>query len=162
MENKTETQVEKFDPATLMDGVRNRIKATFVSLIPDAQWEQMCDAEMKKFFEKTYEMDYYNKPQLNKPKPSEFELIVMDLMKQHCVAYLKELLAKPEYSISKVFENSAVANKMMPKVELSEHLDSMIKEKMPDMMQAMFQRVMADSFYDFFINIQSRIQQKQF
>ena len=37
----TNQQVEKFDPSTLMQGVKDRIKATFVSLIPDAQWEQM-------------------------------------------------------------------------------------------------------------------------
>lgn len=31
-------EVEKFDPSKLMDGVRDRIKATFVALIPDDQW----------------------------------------------------------------------------------------------------------------------------
>lgn len=36
-----ENQVEKFDPSTLMQGVKDRIKATFTSLIPDEQWEQM-------------------------------------------------------------------------------------------------------------------------
>jgi len=43
-------QVQKFDPSTLMQGVRDRIKATFVSLIPDEQWEQMVETEMKSFF----------------------------------------------------------------------------------------------------------------
>ena len=37
MEN--EKAVEKFDPSKLMDGVKDRIKATFVALIPDTQWE---------------------------------------------------------------------------------------------------------------------------
>ena len=36
-----DAQVEKFDPARLMDGVRDRIKATFVSMIPDDQWETL-------------------------------------------------------------------------------------------------------------------------
>lgn len=42
-------QIEKFDPSKLMDGVKDRIKATFVSLIPDEQWEQMVYAESKSF-----------------------------------------------------------------------------------------------------------------
>lgn len=29
--------VEKFDPSTLMEGVRDRIKATFISMIPDLE-----------------------------------------------------------------------------------------------------------------------------
>lgn len=51
-----DTAIEKFDPSKLMDGVRDRIKATFVSMIPDAQWEQLVKAECDKFFnlEDTY------------------------------------------------------------------------------------------------------------
>ena len=44
------TQVQKFDPATLMQGVKDRIKATFVSLIPEEQWEEMVKKEVDKFF----------------------------------------------------------------------------------------------------------------
>lgn len=44
------TQIEKFDPSTLMNGVRDRIKATFVSLIPDEQWEQLVRKEADSFF----------------------------------------------------------------------------------------------------------------
>jgi hypothetical protein len=44
------TDLQKFDPATLMQGVRDRIKATFVSLIPDVQWEQLVQKEIDDFF----------------------------------------------------------------------------------------------------------------
>src|SRR6478609_7514861 len=44
------SEIQKFDPSTLMQGVRDRIKATFVSLIPDEQWNQMVETEMKSFF----------------------------------------------------------------------------------------------------------------
>ena len=47
MNNKT---VEKFNPATLMQGVRDRIKATFVSLIPDNEWDIMVEKEVNEFF----------------------------------------------------------------------------------------------------------------
>lgn len=148
-----ENQVEKFDPSKLMDGVKDRIKATFVSLIPDAQWEQMCNSEMKKFFEPTW-TGYNNKDK----NSSQFEKIVTELMKEQCQKYLKEFFAKEEYSITTIWENSSFAtNGGGQKIRLSEHLDAMVKEKMPEMMQAMFASVMADAFYQFFNNIQNKV-----
>ena len=41
-----DNQVEKFDPSKLMDGVKDRIKATFVSLIPDDAWGNMVEKEL--------------------------------------------------------------------------------------------------------------------
>lgn len=46
-----ESQLEKFDPSTLMQGVKDRIKSTFVSLIPDAQWDSMVQKEIDSFFD---------------------------------------------------------------------------------------------------------------
>ena len=45
-----ENQIEKFDPSKLMDGVKDRIKATFVSLIPDDAWNSMVEKELYVFF----------------------------------------------------------------------------------------------------------------
>lgn len=44
------TDVQKFDPAMLMQGVKDRIKATFVSLIPDDKWDEMVQKEVDDFF----------------------------------------------------------------------------------------------------------------
>ena len=44
-----ENQIEKFDPSKLMDGVKDRIKATFVSLIPDDAWNSMVERELYVF-----------------------------------------------------------------------------------------------------------------
>lgn len=51
MEDSTQStanpnQLQKFDPSKLMDGVRDRIKATFVSLIPDDAWDSMVEKEI--------------------------------------------------------------------------------------------------------------------
>lgn len=46
-----EKQIEKFDPSKLMEGVKDRIKATFVSLIPDDAWEKMVEKEIYIFTE---------------------------------------------------------------------------------------------------------------
>lgn len=40
-----ENQIQKFDPSTLMQGVKDRIKSEFVALIPDEQWKQMIENE---------------------------------------------------------------------------------------------------------------------
>lgn len=42
--------IQSFDPSALMQGVKDRVKATFVSLIPDEQWEQMISREAEEFF----------------------------------------------------------------------------------------------------------------
>lgn len=53
------SQLQKFDPSKLMDGVRERIKATFVSLIPDDQWEALCKREADEFFAEKSRQDYH-------------------------------------------------------------------------------------------------------
>ena len=54
------SEVQKFDPAQLMQGVRERVKATFVSLIPDEQWEQMIKKECDDFFTRNSRYSDYN------------------------------------------------------------------------------------------------------
>lgn len=146
--------IEKFDPSKLMDGVKDRIKATFVSLIPDVQWEQMCKVEMDKFFQPIPKKDYYGK--VESYLPSEFETIVMNLMREQCTLFIKDLISKPEYSMEKIWDSS-ITGKSVQKIKLSDHLDAMIKEKMPEMLQSMVSSVMADSFYHFFNNIQNKL-----
>lgn len=46
-----DNEIEKFDPSKLMDGVKDRIKATFVSLIPDDAWNKMVEDEIYSFTE---------------------------------------------------------------------------------------------------------------
>jgi hypothetical protein len=45
-----ETTIEKYDPSKLMEMVRDRIRATYVSLIPEEQWAQMVKKEIDSFF----------------------------------------------------------------------------------------------------------------
>jgi len=52
-----DNNVEKFDPSKLMEGVKDRIKATFVSLIPDDQWEKMVEKELYVFTEGRIKID---------------------------------------------------------------------------------------------------------
>ena len=58
------TMIEKFDPSKLMDGVKDRIKSTFVSLIPDDAWEKMVEKEIYVFT--TGRIEYEQKCNYNK------------------------------------------------------------------------------------------------
>jgi len=88
-----ETSVEKFDPASLMQGVRDRIKSTFVSLIPDAQWEEMVKAEIDKFLKS----DRWENPK------SPFQKVVEEVIHEKLKEKVK-LLIEEKY-VSTMWEN---------------------------------------------------------
>lgn len=85
------TQVQKFDPATLMQGVKDRIKATFVSLIPEEQWKEMIEKEVGKFF-REYELRQYDTRYV-----SDFSVLVNSLLKEEAEKRMKEYLGSPEF-----------------------------------------------------------------
>lgn len=43
--------VKKFDPASIMQNVKDRIRDTFAGMIPDDQWEIMVQKEVDAFFQ---------------------------------------------------------------------------------------------------------------
>lgn len=153
-ENK---QIEKFDPSKLMDGVKDRIKATFVSLIPDDQWENMVKLESEKFFEKRVtEKDYYGKA--TKWKESEFEELVINIMKEKCKEVIKSFFDDPKYQITHnhKFNNNTMSG--YQEIIMSDYLENIIKEKMPDMMQQMFVNTLSGAFYQLFNQLKNNNQ----
>ena len=87
-----ENQVEKFDPSKLMDGVRDRIKATFVSLIPDDQWEIMVKKEVDKFFKEI------NTSYNQRIETTDFARLVNEVVVTECRQRLKEYLSTHEFN----------------------------------------------------------------
>lgn len=85
------TQVQKFDPATLIQGVKDRIKSTFVSLIPEEQWKEMIEKEVGKFF-REYELRQYDIRYV-----SDFSVLVNSLLKEEAEKRMKEYLGSPEF-----------------------------------------------------------------
>lgn len=85
----TTNEIQKFDPSTLMEGVRQRIKATFVSLIPDDQWEELCKKEIDNFFD---EKNTYNSS--NRDYKSEFsevcKVVLTELSKEKIKQYITD------------------------------------------------------------------------
>jgi CRISPR/Cas system-associated endoribonuclease Cas2 len=83
--------VESFDPSTLMQGVKDRIKATFVSLIPDDRWDEMVKNEVDFFFkikDRGYEQNQY----------SDFQATVNSELVKECKNRLVKYLSSPEFS----------------------------------------------------------------
>jgi len=85
------SEVEKFDPSKLMDGVRDRIKATFVSLIPDEAWNEMVEVEVKKFFDESEEWDN------SRRRTSNFKELVRSVLHEECRRRLVEYLNSTEF-----------------------------------------------------------------
>lgn len=79
------TDVQKFDPSLLMQGVRDRVKATFVSLIPEDHWQNLCEKEVKAFFEvKSQNSSYSNF--------SDFSKICQEVLKEISELKVREFL----------------------------------------------------------------------
>lgn len=103
-------QIEKFDPSTLMQGVKDRIKATFVSLIPDDQWEIMVQKEVDAFFNSEETLVFAEKDKYKdgswsptkyatlEIKQSPFRALVWEHCKEMTYTILKEKVNKEYYS----------------------------------------------------------------
>jgi hypothetical protein len=128
-------EVEKFDPATLMDGVRKRIKATFVSLIPDDKWSELCTNQMNDFFER--KRDRYN----DKFIPCEFDNICNTVLRAIASEKIKEALVKYD---SQVWSNcEPVVNDLileLLKKNASELFAAMISNQVQRVIQDMKSR----------------------
>lgn len=87
-----ENQVQKFDPSTLMQGVKDRIKSEFVSLIPDEQWQQMIKTEVDKFFKET------EKGYSNIQYASEFGILVRNLLTEEAKKRMAEYFSTADFT----------------------------------------------------------------
>ena len=83
--------LEKFDPSALMDGVRQRIKATFVSLIPEEHWEKLCQKEVDAFFNECEVNNNYNRTY-----KSEFREVCKEVLTEVSKEKIKLFIEKYE------------------------------------------------------------------
>lgn len=87
-------EVTKFDPATYVDKVRDRIKQSLVDVIPDEQWNAMLRAEIESFF-KTKTISNYGE---QREQPSEFRRIVMGVIEEETKKRVQAALNGPEWT----------------------------------------------------------------
>jgi hypothetical protein len=122
-------EVEKFDPALLMQGVKDRIKATFISLIPDDKWEQMCKTEIDRFFKGDPEGQYRNK------NYSEFTYVVNGVLTDVTKEKVKAILSGPEY---KSHWNGS-------EYTVSEEIDKILTKNAPKIIATMLGNMMQEA-----------------
>lgn len=123
MDNKT---IQAFDPSALMKGVRDRIKSTFVSLIPDEQWEQMVKKEVDDFLKETTS---YSSNRAN----SEFRNICNQELTEYTKLKLKEIL-NDKY-ISSEWINSGVMVKDAIQEMVTQNMGTIMKNVLGSMVQ---------------------------
>src|SRR5579863_781053 len=115
------SELQKFDPAQLMNGVRDRIKATFVSLIPDEQWESMIKKEVDAFF------DEDRKYRSNYETHSQFKDI--------CYSVFKDITREKLHDYMSTFTSDVWDNGMPV---LNEQLKKALIESAPEILTSMF------------------------
>jgi len=139
-----ENQIEKFDPSKLMQGVKDRIKATFVSLIPDGEWDSMVQKEVEAFFNTEEilifaEKDKYKEGQWHSTKfatleikQSPFRALVWEHCYQMTINVLKEKIDKDYFN-----------NVWSPNEEtLDEKMKGFIKEAAPNAINMFFEKAL--------------------
>jgi hypothetical protein len=89
------TAVQSFDPRSLNDQIRDRIRASVVELIPEEAWRDYIDREIADFFtDRPAGSGLYGKP----GKRAPFAEVCADVMQDVAKTKLHEELNKPEWT----------------------------------------------------------------
>jgi hypothetical protein len=91
------TEVTKFDPATYVDKVRDKIKQSLIDIIPDEQWNTMLKAEIMMFFEGRQERANTYNNEMRKV-PSEFHRIAMNVIEEETKKRVRDMLHTSEWT----------------------------------------------------------------
>lgn len=85
------SDLTKFKPEDYMQKVKDRIKSSFVEMIPDDQWENMIKHEIDEFL-KLRETSGYRKE-----RTSNFSSMVQSQLQEFSKEKLKEYLSSPDF-----------------------------------------------------------------
>jgi len=121
-----EPEIKVYDSNAIIQNVKDKIKDTFVGLIPDAEWEQMIKTEMNRFFNKR-EYD-------NKDRPTDFERVTKEeiekILRGKITTYLKE-----NYESTKWGDNGLIVNDNIQKF-ITENADKILLSLIGGMIQS--------------------------
>lgn len=85
-------EINKFDPADAMKNIKDRIKSSFVELIPDEQWNEMVASEIKSFFYKKSDYSYHRESK------SDFEVLVRNEITKESIKRMAEYFSSQEFN----------------------------------------------------------------
>ena len=135
--------VVPYDPAKLMDAVRDRIKAEFVGLIPEDTWKQMVKAEVDRFFQqqKAYNYGYGNQEKI---LPSQFQEVVWKALEEDTKLRVKAFLDSPEWAGEWESNGTRKAGEAVKKIVVEksgEIVSSMLANAMQQALESMRSRM---------------------
>ena len=94
----TNQQVAQFNPSTIMDGVRDKIKASFIELIPEEHWNAMVQKEIDDYFSENINVNTNNYDKSN--FKSKFQILLRSELESECKLRLADYLKSSEFNAS--------------------------------------------------------------
>lgn len=88
--------IEKFDPSTYVDKLRDVLKTQLVNLIPEEQWTLLVKAEIASFFTDSSKRDHYSGN--NVVVPSEFKKVLGEVMREEAKSRIRAMLTSTEWT----------------------------------------------------------------
>lgn len=117
-------QVAAFDPNTLRDKITDRIKNSFVELVPEEAWQKMVQGVIDEML--TPKSHGYN----NEKRPSEMQQMIRDEITKRMKETIAKTLDQPEYQA--VWDDRSGRQSAGPLVQ------EIIKQCAPDLVKVMF------------------------
>jgi hypothetical protein len=111
-------EIKKFDPNDILKGIRNDLKAKFMNVIPDKEWDKLIKEEFKHF--STTNVDRYGNGQDSYVR-REIRTIIQEELRRNVQSYLKTK------AFDKVFKTELLA---MVKNHLPEMISGVVLSAM--------------------------------
>ena len=120
-------EIHKFDSSVIMKNVKEKIKDTFVGLIPEEHWLGMCQKEIDDFFRED------RKSRNNDIYLSNFSIVCNEVLKELSKEKIKLFLE--QYSSSIWNNNQIVPNEMLVDL-LKKHANEIFVATFANMFQS--------------------------
>lgn len=106
-----ENKLQQFDPSKLMDGIKDRIRGEFASLIPEDVWKQMVEKEVQYFFYQKQGEGYSSRR-----SSTQFERLCNRILEEECSKRFKEYLYQPEFQSTWDNSGNIIASEAVKKM----------------------------------------------
>jgi len=121
------TEVEKFDPSTIKDKIREKIQKEAFDLIPQGAWDQMVEKELSGFFREDIPKrgGGYN----SEHGPKTLREMIRDVLGEKLLATVKVELQKEQYQGQSLFTDGV--EEFLPgdfiKQQIKDNLEEILK-----------------------------------
>ena len=126
------SDMQVFDPRSLQDKVIERIRSSFLELIPEDAWDELVGRELEKFFQTTKKTGYG----ASGVNPPEIEQMIHGALK----SLIAERLAK-DMAADGWFDTNYATNDQ----PVGERMTEALREIAPDLIAALMGSIMRES-----------------